>query len=281
MERDELDELSGSLRELRERAGLSQPDAAARAGISQSMLSRAETGRKILDVEAVQTLATVYAATSERQRRLLELATQMQPSTVDSRLVMQRGRLVGFQERLRNIERSCATVRAYQPGMILGALQTADYARAVFTAPRPSRPADSDPPEALVATRLARYRQLAADPGRHSTFVMTQAVLDWHVVSPRVMAEQMDHLLEASELPTVELGIIRARTPSRVFAPHGFTMFDSRAVHIGTKTATALTTDESDIADYEYLFTELAQMAVFDDEARALIRASAETYRNL
>lgn len=110
---------------------------------------------------------------------------------------------------------------------------------------------------------------------------MTEAALNWHVGSPALMAEQMEHLIDASQLPNVRLGIIPTRTPARVFAPHGFDMYDSRGVCIGTKTATALTTDASDIADYDALFIELEQMAVYDEEARALIIGVTEEYRVL
>jgi transcriptional regulator with XRE-family HTH domain len=269
------------LLELREGVGLSQPAAAERAGISQSMLSRAETGRKILDQDTVAALARVYAANDRQRNALLRLAEAMQPARVDSRLVMQRGQLVGFQERIRTIERSSALLRAYQPGMVLGPLQTADYARAVFTAPRPSRPASADLPVALVATRQARYRQLAAGSGRRAVFVMTQGALDWYVASASAMVEQMTHLVELSRLTPTRIGIIPARTPSKVFAPHGFHLYDSRAVHIGTKTATSLSTDANDILDYEYLFTELESMAVFDDAARELLARTADAYRAL
>jgi len=95
------------------------------------------------------------------------------------------------------------------------------------------------------------------------------------------MVEQMEHLIEASRLPNVRLGIIPMRTPARVFAPHGFDMYDSRGVCIGTKTATALTTEPNDLADYDALFTELEQMAAFDDDARALIGRVATEYRLL
>jgi hypothetical protein len=110
---------------------------------------------------------------------------------------------------------------------------------------------------------------------------MTESALDWHVGSPELMAEQMEHLIDASQLPNVRLGIIPARTPARVFAPHGFDMYDLRGVCIGTKTATALTTEASDLADYDALFGELEQMAVYDDDVRALITRVAEEYQAL
>jgi hypothetical protein len=207
----------------------------------------------------------------------------MKPARLDSRLIMQRGTNLRFQARVAQIEQSSALVRAYQPHMILGALQTPAYALAVFTAnnARPSRPANADPPADLAAARAARYRALADEQHRSWKLVMTEAALNWHVDSPALMAAQMEHLLETSRLPQVRLGIIPTRTPARVFAPHGFDIYDSRGVCIGTKTATALTSDASDIADYEALFAELEQMAVYDDEARAVIARVTEEYRAL
>lgn len=281
--RDELDELSRLFLDLRERAGLIQPDAARRARITQSKLSRAETGRGVPDVDTARRLAQVYGATPDEQERLIELVTVMKPARLDSRLIMQRGANLRFQDRVAQIEQSSALVRAYQPHMILGVLQTPAYALAVFTAnnARPSRPAGADSPADLAATRAARYRQLANEQHRRWTLIMTEAALDWLVGSPELMSEQMEHLIDASQLPNVRLGIIPARTPARVFAPHGFDMYDMRGVCIGTKTATALTTEASDLADYDALFEELEQMAVYDDEVRALITRVAEEYRAL
>jgi hypothetical protein len=161
--------------------------------------------------------------------------------------------------------------------------ETPAYALAVFTAhnSRPSRPANADRPEDLAAVRAERFRRLTAEQHRMWKLVMTEAALNWHVRSPELMVEQMGFLIDASRLPNVRLGIIPSRAPARVFAPHGFDMYDSRGVCIGTKTATALTTDAGDIADYEALFGELEQMAVHDDEARTLIARVATDYRAL
>ena len=279
--RDELDELSRLFLDLRERVGLIQPDAAKLASITQSMLSRAETGRGVPDVDTTRKLAQLYKATPDERTRLIELATVMKPARLDSRLIMQRGKNLRFQARIAEIEQSCALVRAFQPHMILGSVQTPAYALAVFTAhnARPSSPASADGPADLAATRAARYRQLADERHRAWKLVMTEAALNWHVGSPDVMAEQMSHLIEASHLPNLRLGIIPTRTPARVFAPHGFDMYDSRGVCIGTKTATALTTEASDIADYDALFSELEQMAVYDDEARSLLPRVTREFR--
>jgi transcriptional regulator with XRE-family HTH domain len=97
--RDELDELSRLFLDLRERAGLLQPDAARRARITQSKLSRAETGRGVPDVDTARRLAQIYTATPDEQERLIELVTVMKPARLDSRLIMQRGTNLRFQAR--------------------------------------------------------------------------------------------------------------------------------------------------------------------------------------
>jgi transcriptional regulator with XRE-family HTH domain len=281
--RDELDELSRLFLDLRERAGLSQPEAAEAAGITQSMLSRAETGRGVPNPEVTAGLARIYHATAAERQRLCDLASVMKPARMDSRLIMQRGRNLTFQARIAEMERSSILVRAYQPHMMVGAVQTPRYALAVFIAgaARSSAPLDSDPAAELAAARAERFRLLTEDRERDWVLVMSEAALHWHAGSPAVMIEQLAQIATATRLPHVRLGIIPLRTPARIFAPHGFDIYDSRGVCIGTRTATALTTDASDIADYEQLFGELERMTVFDDACREIAEQIANEYRRL
>lgn len=166
------------------------------------------------------------------------------------------------------------------PSAILGSLQTCDYARAVFTAPRPDQPEGIPIDESLVASRTSRFHQLA-ESNRQWTLIQGHAALEWSLGSPAVMAAQMDQLIETFRLPNVRLGIVPAYVPARIQAHHGFDIYDRRAVCIGTWTATALTIDSHDIAEYEWLFGELEQLAVFDDEARTILARVAERYRQL
>lgn len=109
--------------------------------------------------------------------------------------------------------------------------------------------------------------------------IQTEGALDWCVRDTALMAEQIDHIAEVSRLPNVRIGLIIRRAPATIRAPHGFHIFDSRAVQVGTKTATALIDNPADIATYEALFSELEQMAVFGDWARAELRRIADEHR--
>lgn len=267
------DVLSRSLRDLRKAAGIKQVPAAAAAGISQPGLSRIERGGLVPAPETVEALTRVYGADPDTTARLMELATAIRPEHLDSRIIMQRG-INHFQERLGKIERSSALVRAYQPNMILGMLQTSAYAEVVFG----SRGRTASQAADGVARRLARQAALA-EPTRDWVLIQTEGALDWCVRDSALMAEQVDHITEVSQLPNVRIGLIIRHTPATVLAPHGFHIFDGRAVQVGTKTATALIDNLEDIATYEALFSELERMAVFGDEARAELLRIVGEYR--
>jgi transcriptional regulator with XRE-family HTH domain len=269
------DDLSRSLKMLRAAVGMKQVPAAAAVGISQAALSRIENGGLVPSPETVEALAQVYRADRDTTTRLVELATAIRPEHLDSRIIMQRG-LNHFQQRLGKVERSSALIRAYQPSIVLGMLQTPAYAEVVFSSRgrTPSETADG------VAARLARQEALA-DRGREWVLIQTESALDWCLGDAALMAEQVEHINDVSRMPNVRVGLILRRTPATVLAPHGFHIFDRRAVQIGTKTATALIDQPADITTYETLFENLERLAVFGDDARAALHRIAAEYRVL
>ncbi len=254
---------------------MKQVPAAAAVGISQSGLSRIELGGLLPTPETVEALARLYGADPDTKARLVELATAIRPEHLDSRIIMQRG-VNHFQKRLGKIERSSALIRAYQPNIILGMLQTSPYAEVVFTSRgRTARQAADG-----VAHRLARQAAFA-ELGREWVLIQTEGALDWCIRDAALMAQQVDHISAMSRLPNVRIGVIVRRTPASVLAPHGFHIFDNRAVQVGTKTATALIDSQEDIATYNALWGELERMAVWGDEARAVFERITGEYRAL
>ncbi|MGH3827844.1 MAG: helix-turn-helix domain-containing protein [Pseudonocardiaceae bacterium] len=269
------DELSRSLKDLREAAHMKQVPVAAAVGISQSGLSRIELGGLLPTPETVEALALLYGADPDTSARLVELATAIRPEHLDSRIIMQRG-VNHFQKRLGKIERSSALIRAYQPNIILGMLQTPSYAEVVFTSRGRTAPQAADG----VAHRLARQAAFA-ELGREWVLIQTEGALDWCVRDAALMATQVDHIAAVSRLPNVRIGVIVRRTPASVLAPHGFHIFDNRAVQVGTKTATALIDSQEDIATYNALWGELERMAMWGDAARAVFKRITSEYRTL
>ncbi|MFB8205381.1 helix-turn-helix domain-containing protein [Kitasatospora purpeofusca] len=103
-------------------------------------------------------------------------------------------------------EESASHIRSFQPMMVAGLLQTADYARAVYRA----SPFDISPQriDELVTIRLQRQKVLDhAEPPRLSV-ILAEAVLRGQVGGVEVMRTQLDHLREMSDRPNVELQVV-------------------------------------------------------------------------
>lgn len=269
---DQRGELPRTLLELRAKAGLRQVDVARRAGLTQTRLSRAENGHALLTPDEVETLARLYHAPEPQRVALVAAATAAQDEYIDARVVLQRGTTASLQRRFADLERRAHEVRAFQPVMVLGPLQTADYAAAVF---------GEDPDHHLVQQRLQRQRHLLDDPDRRWQLIQTEGALRWHVKSPALMAAQIEHLLQLAALPHVELGILAWATPVTTFPMTGFHLYDRRTVVVGTRDGTAIMTASDVVTDYRQLFDELRDTATFGEPGRDELRRILADYRSL
>lgn len=79
----------------------------------------------------------------------------------------------------------------------------------------------------------------------------------------------------------VNLGIIPFSAPAAIFPRHGFHLYDSNAVIVGTETGTATITDGDDVAAYERMFGQLQDIALIGPDARPTLERIAADYRTL
>ena len=176
-----------------------------------------------------------------------------------------------------NIEENAADVCIFTANIVPGLFQTADYARLVFQDGGDVTGEDLDKAVAERLRRAAVFDQ----PGRSFNVIMAEGALRWQAGSPRVMAEQVDHLLELNQRPHLRIGVIPWTQPAHVFALHGFSMYDRRIVIVGTRTGTSFITDAQDVAEYAKLFDELDAVAVFGSDASRVFRDISAGYRSL
>lgn len=165
-------------------------------------------------------------------------------------------------------------MRSFTPTLVDGLLQVPGYVRAMGS----HRLAGAEL-DAFVTSRADRQQILDTD--RRFESIITEGALRWQMGSPEIMTAQLEHLIEATYRPNLRLGIIPWTTPVHSPALHCFTIFDDRAVIVGTETATAIITDPDDVADYAKRHAFYAQYTVVGDEARALLTKVANEYRNL
>jgi transcriptional regulator with XRE-family HTH domain len=273
--RDERTRLARHLRALRQAAGLGGIEAGRRAGISQSKISKLENGLLLPQADDIEALCRVYDASSEDREELLRLVESLRSeATEPARVILARG-AHRLQQRIGRLEASSSLLRSFQPCMVIGLLQTEAYAEAVFGATLNGRDLAR-----AVAARLERQAVLQ-DEHKRLVLIMSEGALRWHAGSPAVMLEQLQAIAEATKLPTVRIGVVPYSIPMPVFPRHGWHMYDSDAVMVGTETGTATITDADDIADYERLFRAIEERAAFDDAAREVLERVADDYRRL
>jgi transcriptional regulator with XRE-family HTH domain len=257
------DWLSATLADLRKGAGLSGAQAARHLGTSQRRISHIETGRFVPREAEARELAALYRAPPAVRRQLLAAVADLRASGPRARAVISRGAW-RMQQRIARVEAGCARLRDFHCSVVLGLLQTPDYARAVFADGGDITGGDL---ERSVAGRLAR-QAILGESGRDITLLMTEGALRWQAAGPAVMAAQLGHIAVESTRPGVRVGVIPWTAPAAVFPLHGFSVYDSRAVVVGTRAGTAFITDPADVAGHEKLFGELEAMAAWGADAR-------------
>jgi transcriptional regulator with XRE-family HTH domain len=117
------------LREARKAVGLTGERLAARCGISQSKISKIETGKVLPSVTDVERILTALGARSDLTDELLALTRMANTEFQSTRTDMRRG-LYRKQRELAALEADSAHIRFFLPTMITGLLQTPEYARA-------------------------------------------------------------------------------------------------------------------------------------------------------
>jgi transcriptional regulator with XRE-family HTH domain len=268
------DELSRSLRQLREEAGLTTRDVAARTGFSQAKVSRVERGVNVPTEADVLALIDVYAPPPDVARHLRALARDIR--AVHRPVVMARpkARPSLFQTRLARIEASSEHVGTFSNTVVPGLLQTEAYIRELI-APRELPATEADD---FVRARLDR-QALLDDAAHRFTLVIAEGVFGWRAGSREDMATQADRVADATKRPNVRVGIIPWGTRATRFPLHAWDIYDRRAVSYGTVDATAILTEPRDVEKYAVLFETLAASAVYGDEARAVLASIARDYR--
>lgn len=159
--------------------------------------------------------------------------------------------------------------RIYEPGLIPGLFQTADYASAIIAHVIELDQIPNDLGEA-VAARMERQRVLHTGD-RRFLVVLEEQALRTRVGDAAIMTDQLNRLLTITSQHRISLGIIPSMGHRRTWLSTGFWIFDRHAVHIDTPSAELTITQRSELAVFEKKFLRHQQSAVYGREARSLI----------
>ncbi|MGX1507639.1 UNVERIFIED_CONTAM: hypothetical protein RKD43_006264 [Streptomyces graminofaciens] len=171
-------------------------------------------------------------------------------------------------------ERS-TVLRAWQNSMVVGMLQTADYARHVFTTYADLHQSPRDIDEAVRAR--IRRQSLMYDGGRAWHILMWEAALHTRIAPTGVVAGQLDRLIGTIGLDTVRLGIVPLAARMSIPPGPGFWLYDDRLAIVEDWHAELWLEDADSVGVYRRVWDLLHEAAVYGTAAHRLIaRARAQ-----
>ncbi|MET9295024.1 helix-turn-helix transcriptional regulator [Streptomyces sp. NPDC003077] len=205
-------------------------------------------------------------------------------------------RLKGFESHIRSFRRQLAAgfrpvqetlnqeiarssvLHLWEEAVVVGMLQTADYARHVLTRYARLHQMSAQDIEDAVRARLQRQEWLY-QAGRMLHALMWEAALHARVCPPGVLAAQLDRLAGTIGLDTVELGIIPLDASLKIPTANGFWILNDRLVITEDWHAELWVDDTQTIALYRRAWSTLHDSAVYGAEAQHLINRVRQTLR--
>lgn len=260
--------LAKRLEEIRLDAGLTARALARQAGWHESKCSRIEHARTAPS-EADIKLWCLICGASDQTADLIASVRAIESMYVEWRR-LQRNGLRQLQESGTRQHRAAQQVRVYHSQVVPGFFQTHDYATALLSEIARFHETPNDVDQA-VSARTERQR-LLREGDRRFAVVIEEAVLRYQLGDPATMAGQLGHLLDEATLPSVSLGVIPfSRTERRMWTLEGFTIFDGASVDVELLSADVTVTQPREVALYTKAFSEFSAIAVYGQQARALI----------
>jgi transcriptional regulator with XRE-family HTH domain len=263
--------LGARLREVRNDADLTARALASATGWHFTKVSKIENGARTPSEPDIRTWCRVCRAENQ-VTDLITAARGVESMYAEWRRQMRAGMRRSQAARLPVYERT-RLFRLYEPGLIPGIFQTAQYAAAVIGSFMTFSGIAADLDEA-VAARMEWQKIIYGDS--EFQVVLEEQALQTRAGGAEVMTGQLDRLLAVMSLPRVGLGIIPSLAERTVMPSAGFLIFDNEMAQAETVSAELTVTQPQEITLYLRRFELLRQSAVHGREARTMIHRALD-----
>jgi transcriptional regulator with XRE-family HTH domain len=272
--------LAAELRRLRTAAGLSIEDVASGLRWPGSKVSRIENRQVGISTTDLRKLLDLYGATDRPYREeLLELGRR---ATERGWWQSYSGGVVpSAYANLIGLEAEAATIRTYEPELVPGLLQTADYARAAI---RAGRPADTkEEIDRRTEVRLERQEVLTrtGPPPPKLSVVLNEGVLARLVGGPGVMRAQIEHLLRDRDRANIVIQVLPFSAGEHPAMVGPFTMLtfldpaDPGVVNVENVMGSLALEKADEIQAYEEVWGAIQAKAISPADSRAVMKTYA------
>ncbi|WP_328869621.1 helix-turn-helix domain-containing protein [Streptomyces sp. NBC_00287] len=266
--------LGRRLQELRRAANLSAQEVGQRLHMAHTTVIRMEQAKVALKWATVKAMLEIYGVGQQEAEEFLTLTVKANES----------GWWQGYRDALPewfavhvSLENSASHIRGYEPHVVPGLLQTEDYAGAVLSLSRP-RP-KPDELDRRVTLRLTRQALLTRPdpPPPQLWIIMDETVLRRPAGEPAVMQAQIDHLIEAMDLPHVTLQVMAFTAGLHPGAFGPFTLFRfpmpdfPDIVGIDSLSSAKYTEDEEEVALHRETFDRMSAQAMSQGRSREFL----------
>lgn len=270
--------LGQELRRLREQKNMTAEQVADRLLVSQSKISRLENGRRSISQRDVRDLCGVYEVDDE------QIVNSLMQMARESR---QQGWWNAFGDVPYSVyiglETAAASLRIYQSLVVPGLLQTRTYAEAVIAGSSPEvAPADVEKRVNVRMRRQDRIRE--TEQPLRLWAVFDEAALRRVVGNEQIMREQLDHLVEVSELPHVTVQVLPFETGAHpgVTGQYAILEFpeesDSSVIYLEGVTSDLYLEKSDDVHNYSMMYEHLRAQALNPEQTRKFIVDRAKNY---
>ncbi len=271
--------LAEALKALRVGAGLSGARLAETLGWQQSKVSKIETCKQLPGEEDLTAWIGAAGGSPETVSELLGALGGARVEYATWKDAYRESGADGVQADILKLEAQTKRIAEFQPSMISGLLQTAEYTREFLHLPCGplSFGSNEETIEQMVAKRMQR-QQVLYQHGKQVQIVMLEGALRTRVVSAPTLAGQLDRLMAVAGLASLELGIIPFEAAVPVFPLSGFRLYDDLVI-VESIVGEQQLAEADDVARYEKYLELLRESASTGREAAAVIQRALESLR--
>ncbi|MGP3971114.1 helix-turn-helix domain-containing protein [Streptomyces sp. 6N223] len=261
---NDLEHFGIEVREARKGRKITQKQLGRSAGkYSESYVSKVEAGALLCSEKLASGCDLVFASNGLFERLRERIVKRGHPS---------------WFRPYAKLEEEAVSILDYSASLIMGLLQTREYAEAVFRAQNPRW--TSEAIEAKAPSRLKRRDVLAREKPRLLWVVLHESCLRTQVGSARVMEDQLKHVLKEAQSPGVTIQVLPfGTTPPAVDSFTLLTFADrSTMVYADTIMQGQMTDELGSVTHVDEIHDRLRAEALPRAESLALIGTYMEGF---
>jgi len=261
--------VSAELRALRQDKKLTCQEVADALDWSVSKVSRMETGVRGLFPDDVAAMLGYLKAPSKLREELLKLVREGEKPN----WIQVGSGLPKMWKNLIRIENEASAIYNFEPLVVPGLLQTADYARAVIGAG--NKEYAEGAVDQLVRTRMGRQALLSRHDGPTLAVIVDEMVLRRPIGDGGVMYGQLHHLVNMANRPRVQIRVVPFATGANagLEGPLMIMEFGDQPTlaYLETRGATGFLEEPPEISRVRVAWRELSSTALPPEDSVRLI----------